>query len=583
MNSILNLRSVLTLAVVLGSFGCSSSNQEPSARTAQSRPAALDKALAKAGRPNYQQLNHLLVERHARAFAQSGLAAGQAAWKTEEYEHAIADLAPRDASTRAPWDLKVDVEKALVRRNGDRELNYNREHVTIASPLRLGRMQCYSGSTLALLLLRQSEPEVFAKRNMVMIMTSGHILPGFMMPEKGGYRLVGMETTVRGMGRADFGFVPELKRPVRVIDADLFTEIEAVSDQLEDKDAVVQWALGETARRYGIPLKTTEAAVAELKKNLAPAAGAEVQALINSSPFAFGTEADVPPAGDLTRTEADIVDPALSDAKLVHEPVTMGVIAPKPEVETKPESKPAPEQKLEADGSLSDMFRRRKKKVAPPVALAPTAIATFAFTKYGSQLHAFNDDARALFAGTCVEDRFAREVLSRNLSSVGHFISALDSIPEAALAQPKVVEAELNAHVRANTQLKHELTSPFVCQSDKDRLSCQNAPSYQRDPGKFWIWFELEGDRLVSLHVHNQGDFMNRQLFQLDHCDAGSVPPNMRTNSCDSTTMTIGDGNSDQTISWSAIWGKKATEASARRALCVGKACSPDAVSACFL
>lgn len=84
-------------------------------------------------------------------------------------------------------------------------LAYNRDMVSLMNYLNEGRMQCYSGTSLFEVLRQAQTPKSQSKDLFVVIFENGHVLPGYLELKSDGYHLVGIETTVDGSGRKQYG------------------------------------------------------------------------------------------------------------------------------------------------------------------------------------------------------------------------------------------------------------------------------------------------------------------------------------------------------------------------------------------
>lgn len=272
--------SILIAATGFLLLGCNS-NKSPSNNDT---PNELQRVMAEDGNPSYQQLTAKLLAKQPPV---EGL----------DYAKTIAELTPEAALDA--WATKVEIDSRLTARNGGQPLFYNRDFPSLAGPLQEGRMQCFSGSMLNLIVQRQKPQAEFSAAKPVMIFTPGHILPGYVVDD----HLVGVETTVIGRGRNDFGPTKELQGPIRVVDAEAFVQMYVYQAKLKDVPAMVQILLKQTASRYGIPLDRTEAGIAKGELTIA------ADAPLNRVAFGFGLDADISESGDKQRMFADDIVP----------------------------------------------------------------------------------------------------------------------------------------------------------------------------------------------------------------------------------------------------------------------------------
>lgn len=188
--------------------------------------------------------------------------------------------------------LKINYEKEISKKLHDgKTLIYNKTAVTMIDILKRNRMQCYSGTTLHLLL-----NEMLAEKNKhaVVIFTAGHVLPGFIALESNHLTLFGIETTQAGKALVNFGKTSEIAGGIRVFDARQFLLVELFKeDILNFKD--VYTSMLATVAKYGFKTQDFEPMDHSLRFQTS-------DQVLNSSPLGFGraTVAD----GDITREES---------------------------------------------------------------------------------------------------------------------------------------------------------------------------------------------------------------------------------------------------------------------------------------
>lgn len=467
-------RTLVLLATSLVLSHCSSKKES-------APPAELNAALVKAGNPNFNVLTKMLIHKHQVAFNSSGLAQDQAKWTDAEFTNAIVELTPSNVASMDGFTVKLAIDEKLVKRNGGKPLLYNRDHTTIASPMRLGRMQCYSGSILQLLVTRQMTAAQFQKLKMVMILTPGHIMPGFMVSEGGSYRLLGIETTVVGRGRTDFGLSRNLNIAIRVIDADVFTQMEVLGNAIENSQEVMQWALQETAKLYDIPLQKTEALVAAA--NGGEMVAADKNSSVNSSIFGFGTANDVPPAGDIERAVRNDI----------------------------PTNK----------GPVTDRFIQSEES-APPVA-APVVVGVpaerlaryetrpmnyaFGNNRFASGFQPISDLLVGSFNDSrCAADIQASATAETFLSKVRAVLDVLGALTEEKLSDPNAIMAAMEPLVKGLPIRETQSMggNGQNCQrGDNATVQCDFGSPGLLGEG-FGVYFIVKGQKLVLLSAGNQ-------------------------------------------------------------------------------
>jgi hypothetical protein len=213
------------------------------------------------------------------------------------------------------FELKKNMETTLRSEYGT--LVYNRDMVNLLNYLEDGRMQCYSGTSLFEVLRQVNTPKSISKDQFVVIYERGHVLPGYVESKGDGYHLVGIESTVDGSGRKQYGSVKSLQ-DVRVVDADFFMAIEVLESVITNKQDVVDRALEITAQRYGIDLNGLEKSLegfelypykggVTLNADLAFEENEKLKIHLNSSLFQFGLSGT--PSGEIARATIEDIQP----------------------------------------------------------------------------------------------------------------------------------------------------------------------------------------------------------------------------------------------------------------------------------
>ncbi len=236
---------------------------------------------------SFALITNLMVSKHVKAAQRSDV-------KNEDIQSFLKAIAPsKQELFENQGKIKLSYEEKIQGLNGGKPLVYNRDKTNIVDIYKDNRMQCYSGTYLYELVRRQSGAGQFRSKNEVVIFENGHILPGYMIPSKTGFRLIGIETTESGAARKTFGDVKNLS-DIRVVDAEMFAIIDIFQEHLVNPSLVMQRALEKTAQRYHLPLKQLEASLQTVK-----ASTEATRKQLNQSIFAFG-ESDVK-EGDIDR------------------------------------------------------------------------------------------------------------------------------------------------------------------------------------------------------------------------------------------------------------------------------------------
>ena len=187
-------------------------------------------------------------------------------------------------------------------------IRYNKNATTIFDILLNGRLQCYSGSNLNLLINRQRlVGQAYHQEHFVVIMTPGHVLVGEMFKKNDEWILRATETTASDEGLEEIP-AKEISDRVHVYMATEYFLIDVLKNYLEFSTRDLIWSLRQrTAERYGIPIPTTQLAAIQGQgqieiesSNPSPLSGSQSERAHNWSPFGFGS-VDVP-EGDIERT-----------------------------------------------------------------------------------------------------------------------------------------------------------------------------------------------------------------------------------------------------------------------------------------
>ena len=184
--------------------------------------------------------------------------------KFQEY-HAI-DMAAADVTTfikeiskglkgSDPFARKTAYEASIEEMAGG-ALVYNRTASSVSHIIMQNKMQCYSGTSLNMMVNRELEDGItYEGKNYVVIFQAGHILPGMMIKANGQWVLIGIETTSTGVATHNFGLASELQYgKTRVVEASYFMLIEMYKAYLLSPASTADTAIEKTAKKYGIDL-----------------------------------------------------------------------------------------------------------------------------------------------------------------------------------------------------------------------------------------------------------------------------------------------------------------------------------------
>ena len=195
---------------------------------------------------------------------------------------------------------------------GDLPARYNAASHTLAAVQRAGSWQCSTGTLLFNLAALRLPADRFRAHHFVLIYERGHVLPGYLRRVRDAWRLYGLEMTVIGAGRKDYGPTADLARrgfALRIVRAPEALLVQAVGPFITNGNEVATDVLRHTAARYDIPL-------AELERNIRDSSAlqsnptepsAENPTPVMRAPWSFG-RVDVPP-GDRTMMRLERLDP----------------------------------------------------------------------------------------------------------------------------------------------------------------------------------------------------------------------------------------------------------------------------------
>jgi hypothetical protein len=210
-------------------------------------------------------------------------------------------------------------------------LSYDAETVTIPHLIFVAKLQALSGALYYIVMARlYYGANEFAKKNMVVVIEKGHVLPGIMQKNReNNYELIGLDTAVQGKGKKSYGVVKDLdKKPdaYRVIDAELFMLATIFESELADPAAFREKILQKTNQIYGnqIPLQALEANVKKIT-DPNPAWGAR------QSFLAFGQSRVIDPTRE-RKDEIEAPSASAATAQASNEATTSGSMAAGEEV-----------------------------------------------------------------------------------------------------------------------------------------------------------------------------------------------------------------------------------------------------------
>lgn len=204
-------------------------------------------------------------------------------------------------------DLKLAFDAYMNSKSASKKAVYNVEAVNVLQSLEDGRSQCFSGSVILSLMMLRSNAQLWKDKSAVMIMTSGHILPGYL--ETASKRLIGLESTVDGIGRIDFGTPKDWNGSFVVISMEEFYFSEIFKRSIIGLNEARKNLIAASDARLGI--KNTFNSYSNLRNSIKSWA-------LNSSMFSFG-RASVE-RGDQVKQKLDSLKSGQSQQELITPP-----------------------------------------------------------------------------------------------------------------------------------------------------------------------------------------------------------------------------------------------------------------------
>ena len=151
-----------------------------------------------------------------------------------------------------PHKFKVNYEARLQAIVGT-ELKYNIDSDTLAETLLSGELQCYSGTLLNLAATRKllTASEIRDEHHVV-IVTSGHVQPGYLVERAHQWHLYGIETTVKGRGIVYYGPTSGITQPLRLASTEHFAIFEVIQNDIKNNDELATAIFSAAASKYGL-------------------------------------------------------------------------------------------------------------------------------------------------------------------------------------------------------------------------------------------------------------------------------------------------------------------------------------------
>lgn len=186
--------------------------------------------------------------------------------------------------------FKVNYEKEISKQHDGEELIYNSNYIQVQDPIEDNRVQCYSGTSLHLVL---NEMQDLPMKNRVVIYTEGHVLPGYIMAHGKNLYLVGIETTASGTATINYGVTSDIGGEIRVYDAHQAMLVEIFKDSIQNYPEVVA-QMQNTMKLYGFKPE-------QMKPVVFSNYDTNNERVLNSAMLGFGVSGET--GGDKARKE----------------------------------------------------------------------------------------------------------------------------------------------------------------------------------------------------------------------------------------------------------------------------------------
>ena len=228
-------------------------------------------------------------------------------WESRKHEfelpylHSLIDqIADVKHATDLP-SLKLEYESNLERIFSSKT-KYNADANTLVDICANNKLQCFSGTVLNQVVARKVlGASEYEKQHPVIIYEEGHVLPGFMVLTEQGWQLVGIESTIKGAAQMAPLLAKDLKRPMKIYDANDWILFQLFKDCLDSPKTTGEEMLSRATKKYSISPMAAELA-AQTKSNPSSHTGKQGDSL------GFGIPPDI--SGDRYRDEADEINPS---------------------------------------------------------------------------------------------------------------------------------------------------------------------------------------------------------------------------------------------------------------------------------
>lgn len=261
---------------------------------------------------SFSLITDLFISKHLRMYdkIRSNLKISEVTPKFDDFRKTLKDLESKVTEKNDLHVLKNQMEDSVGIKT------YNKDYFTIPNVISQKKLQCYSGtSTFEVFSRDVLGAKAYQAQNQVVIMSKGHILAGYMEKDKeSDWNLVGIETTVKGKAKVSYGKVKNIYKgnALRIYDANLWMILEVLVPYLKDtnknidESKVVAEALEITNAMYDNQIPVTELE----KKVIEESKDRPTDPSNKGEEAGFGGFGIVSvPAGDISRTEADEINP----------------------------------------------------------------------------------------------------------------------------------------------------------------------------------------------------------------------------------------------------------------------------------
>lgn len=234
----------------------------------------------------------------------------------EDKMDSILDKLDPSIKNKSFGEFKVAYEKEIEKKL-NKVIQYNRAYYSVPSKILKGKSQCLGGTKTDLLLNVKLRGSDFYQKRPVVILSSGHILPGHLVGHADEWHLFGTETTLAGKAAVYYGDIREissLSETILVVDALDYLFVNGLQYYLSDSRAATKKIIMNFANKYKVEnIKNLYSKAMKLYSSSISTTS------LNGDIFSFGSSSQT--AGTFSRKKTTLKsktgNKAISEAKLI--------------------------------------------------------------------------------------------------------------------------------------------------------------------------------------------------------------------------------------------------------------------------